>query len=94
MEPSALRQLLIDTGKPQGSGGNIGPFPDMAAAVDALLASLCRVDMDGDGQLTLFDFLAFQSAFASGSLAADFDGDGMLTVFDFLVFQNEFMAGC
>ncbi|MEO1008022.1 MAG: GC-type dockerin domain-anchored protein [Planctomycetota bacterium] len=54
----------------------------------------CRADFDGDGALTIFDFLAFQNAFDSGDLAADFDGDGALTIFDFLAFQNEFDAGC
>ncbi len=55
----------------------------------------CRADIDGDGVLTIFDFLAFQNAFDAGDLSiADFDGDGVLTIFDFLTFQNEFDAGC
>ena len=54
----------------------------------------CRADLDGDGELTLFDFLAFQNAFDAGDPIADFDGDGSLTLFDFLAFQNEFDAGC
>ncbi len=54
----------------------------------------CRVDIDGDGSLTIFDFLGFQNLFDAGDLAADFDGDGELTIFDFLVFQNEYDAGC
>lgn len=94
MDPGDLRQLLIETGKPQGAGGHIGPLPDMASAVDALLGSLCRADIDGDGELTVFDFLGFQNLFATGDLRADFDGDGELTVFDFLAFQNAFAIGC
>ncbi|MEQ9096000.1 MAG: FG-GAP-like repeat-containing protein [Phycisphaerales bacterium] len=54
----------------------------------------CRADFDGDGELTLFDFLAFQNAFDAGEDRADFDGDGELTLFDFLAFQNAFDAGC
>jgi hypothetical protein len=54
----------------------------------------CRADFDGDGSLTIFDFLAFQNAFDSGDARADFDGDGSLTIFDFLAFQNAFAAGC
>ena len=54
----------------------------------------CRADIDGDGELTIFDFLAFQNLFDAGDLGADFDGDGELTLFDFLAFQNEFDAGC
>ncbi|MFI4917098.1 MAG: GC-type dockerin domain-anchored protein [Phycisphaerales bacterium JB060] len=57
-------------------------------------ASGCRADLDGDGSLTIFDFLAFQNLFDAGDPAADFDGDGSLTIFDFLAFQNEFDAGC
>ena len=54
----------------------------------------CRADIDGDGDLTIFDFLAYQNLFDAGDPAADFDGDGELTIFDFLAFQNEFDAGC
>ena len=61
---------------------------------DVLEAPTCRADFDGDGVLTLFDFLAFQNAFDAGDLSADFDSDGALTLFDFLAFQNEFDAGC
>lgn len=54
----------------------------------------CRADLDGDGELTFFDFLVFQNLFAAGDPQADFDGDGSLDFFDFLAFQNEFTAGC
>ncbi|GIW74353.1 MAG: hypothetical protein KatS3mg103_0875 [Phycisphaerales bacterium] len=54
----------------------------------------CPADLDGDGQLTLLDFLAFQNLFDTGDLRADFDGDGQLTLLDFLSFQNAFDAGC
>ena len=54
----------------------------------------CRADMDGDGALTIFDFLTFQNLFAAQDPRADFDGDGQFTIFDFLTFQNEFAAGC
>ncbi len=94
LAPEAVRQLLIDTGKAQGAGGHIGPLPDMAAAVDRLIGLLCPVDMDGDGELTVFDFLAFQTAFDAGEGVADFDRDGRLTIFDFLAFQSGFEAGC
>ena len=54
----------------------------------------CRPDIDGDGELTIFDFLGFQNLFDAGDPAADFDDDGELTIFDFLAFQNAFDAGC
>ena len=54
----------------------------------------CPADLDGDGELTIFDFLAFQNAFDAMDPVADFDGDGDFTIFDFLAFQNAFDAGC
>jgi|GEM_PF-4725423 len=57
-------------------------------------AEPCYADFDGDGELTIFDFLAFQNAFVDGTLAADCDGDGGMSIFDFLCFQNAFAAGC
>ncbi|UYV12480.1 MAG: hypothetical protein NCW75_14430 [Phycisphaera sp.] len=57
-------------------------------------ADACGADLDGDGVLTVFDFLEFQNLFDAGDLAADFDGDGELTLFDFLAFQNAFDLGC
>ncbi|UYV13368.1 MAG: hypothetical protein NCW75_03565 [Phycisphaera sp.] len=74
-------------------------FPDnVAMEIDfvsmEIASDVCAADIDGDGELTLFDFLAFQNLFDAGDLAADFDGDGSLTLFDFLAFQNAFDAGC
>ena len=59
-------------------------------------AACCCADFDSDGVFDVFDFLAFQNAFALGDHRADFDGDGdgELTIFDFLQFQQEFDAGC
>ena len=54
----------------------------------------CPADFDGDGELSIFDFLAFQNLFDLMDPAADFDGDGAFTIFDFLGFQNAFDAGC
>jgi hypothetical protein len=54
----------------------------------------CPADLDADGRLTVFDFLAFFNLYNTGDLAADFDGDGELTVFDLLAFQTAFDAGC
>ncbi|MFI4883173.1 MAG: GC-type dockerin domain-anchored protein [Phycisphaerales bacterium JB064] len=55
---------------------------------------MCQADLDGDGNLTIFDFLAFQNLFDDMDPRADFDGDGDFTIFDFLAFQNAFDAGC
>ncbi|UYV13959.1 MAG: right-handed parallel beta-helix repeat-containing protein [Phycisphaera sp.] len=71
------------------------PFLGFIVANPLADCDACRADIDGDGELTIFDFLGFQNAFDAGDLTvADFDGDGVLTIFDFLAFQNEFDAGC
>ena len=49
-----------------------------------------RADLDGDGLLTVFDFLAFQNFFDAGNMRADFDLNETLDIFDFLAFQNAF----
>ncbi|MEQ8843266.1 MAG: GC-type dockerin domain-anchored protein [Phycisphaerales bacterium] len=64
------------------------------ANFDNVRLTTCRVDLDGDDALTVFDFLAFQNFFAAGDLRADFTGDGALDFFDFLAFQNAFDLGC
>jgi hypothetical protein len=74
----------------QAGPGTLGMINTMRIS----MVAGCRVDLDGDGSLSIFDFLAFQNLFDAGDLAADFDGDGSLTIFDFLAFQNEFDAGC
>ena len=45
LDPATLRELLVATGRPQGSGGLIGPQPDVIAALDA-------IDADRDGLLS------------------------------------------
>lgn len=55
---------------------------------------ICDVDFDGDGKLSIFDFIAYQEAFTDGDPRADFDRDGVLTVFDYLLFQSRFLIGC
>jgi len=82
-----------------GSIDQVGPLADTGATqpdnfVTWTPGDDCRPDLDGDGELTLFDFLTFQNLFADGDPRADFDGDGGLTLFDFLSFQNAFDAGC
>jgi len=75
-------------------GEPVGDRQPGAAHVFDLSCVLCLPDLDADGQLTIFDFLAFQNLFDAGDPIADFDGDGELTVFDFLAFQSAFDAGC
>lgn len=77
----------------------VGAGTNPSGQTEAFLAVLdpqppCRVDLDGDGVPTIFDFLAFQTLFDAGDLRADFDGDGLLTIFDFLRYFDAFDIGC
>ncbi len=96
-EPSFLASAACGLFDP-AAVGTLGAFPDshwiILAEGDVGGGSTCRVDLDGDMALTIFDFLLFSNLFDAGDLGADFDGDMTLTIFDFLVFSNEFDAGC
>ncbi|MEQ8843911.1 MAG: GC-type dockerin domain-anchored protein [Phycisphaerales bacterium] len=72
----------------------VGGVPTGSVDIFDLSCYLCLADLDGDGRLTLFDFLTFLNLFQDGDAQADFDGDGELTLFDFLAFQAAFDAGC
>ncbi|MEO1008944.1 MAG: VCBS repeat-containing protein [Planctomycetota bacterium] len=76
--------------------GTVDFFVGAALGDEALIIDgvACVADFDSDGELTLFDFLAFQNAFDAGEPTSDIDRDGELTLFDFLAFQNAFDAGC
>jgi subtilisin family serine protease len=67
-----------------------------AGRVDAAAAvgGGCAPDLDGDGGLTLFDFLTFVNLFNAKDARADCDGNGAWDLFDFLCFVNGFNAGC
>ncbi|UYV12327.1 MAG: hypothetical protein NCW75_13630 [Phycisphaera sp.] len=71
-----------------------GPYQAQISGVGGVRFFRCFADMNGDSQLDIFDFLAFQNLFAAGDIEADCDEDGELTLFDFLCFQNAFDVGC
>jgi hypothetical protein len=55
----------------------------------------CPPDLTGDGLLNIFDFLAFQTAFANEDPSADFAAPfGVYNIFDYLAFQTAFSNGC
>jgi hypothetical protein len=72
----------------------VGAYAGNAAYFFELTCVDCKPDLDADGALTVFDFLAYLNLFQDGDPLADFDGDGELTIFDFLAFQTAFEAGC
>ena len=83
---ATLSIVVDDAGAPRPV--TLMPTPTLTVVVG------CFADFDGDGELTIFDFLGYQNAFAAGDLRADCDGSGALDIFDFLCFQNAFAAGC
>lgn len=74
-------------------GDEINAIQD-AALFARLGCTPCAADLDFDGELTLFDFLAFQTAWDAQTQAGDFNADGVFDLFDFLAFSNAFDAGC
>jgi photosystem II stability/assembly factor-like uncharacterized protein len=54
----------------------------------------CAPDLNGDGQLDLFDFLEYVNRFNAGDIRADCTGDQVLDLFDFLCYVNLFNEGC
>jgi hypothetical protein len=54
----------------------------------------CAPDLDGNGALDLFDFLAFTNLFNAQDPGADMDNNGAFDLFDFLAYVNLFNAGC
>ena len=71
-----------------------GPYQVHAFGDGGIRVFRCAGDMNGDGEVDIFDFLEFQNLFDAGDLAADCDEDGSLSLFDFLCFQNDFILGC
>ncbi|NEO88714.1 MAG: hypothetical protein F6J87_31490, partial [Spirulina sp. SIO3F2] len=84
-----LAKFLVD-----GPNLYVGRGTSGMMIYDVSSCSACPVDLDGDGELTVLDFLVFQNAFDAGDQLADVDDDGQLTIFDFLVFQSLFQVGC
>lgn len=78
------------TGTPLGpTGSAFGPVYGMAASTNR-----CTANFDNAGGLDIFDFLAFQNAFAASDPRADMNNDGLFDIFDFLGFQNAYAEGC
>jgi len=82
-----------------------GPYfnnPDYATYVDDILitweqSAVPQVpgDANGDGKVTIADFLALQNNFnqAGGWAEGDFNDDGQVTIADFLILQNNWGYG-
>lgn len=89
--PGPIAPALYFGGRFQHAGGM--PSPYLARWGD-LPVPTCTADCDGSGDLAVFDWLCFSTAFSAGDLKADCDASGSLDLFDYLCFVNAFNAGC
>ncbi|MFG0242056.1 MAG: GC-type dockerin domain-anchored protein [Phycisphaerales bacterium JB054] len=61
---------------------------------DAIAASSCPADFNGDGVGNTLDVIAFLNAWVAGDAGADIDGNGEVDTRDVLAFLNVWTAGC
>ncbi|MFG0284529.1 MAG: GC-type dockerin domain-anchored protein [Phycisphaerales bacterium JB039] len=71
------------------SGRQLGEY-----VYESFLGRACPADLDDNGALDFFDFLAFLNLYAAGDMRCDFTGDGVLDASDFVAFQTVYTAGC
>jgi Dockerin type I domain len=62
--------------------------------VDLEQLPACAADVNGDGNLDILDFVAFQQLWQQQDAAADCDGNGLFNILDFVCYQQLFQAGC
>jgi fibronectin-binding autotransporter adhesin len=61
---------------------------------NAVRVHFCYPDCDGDGTLSIDDFICFQTEYALGIDTADCEADGILDINDFICFQTFYAIGC
>lgn len=61
---------------------------------DAIAASACQADFDGDGLADTRDMIAYLQAWAAGDQSADITGDGIVNTRDVIAFLDAWAAGC
>ena len=60
----------------------------------AFLGAGCPADVNGDGNLNVLDFVAFQLLWQAQDPGADCDANAEFNVLDFVCFQQLFVEGC
>ncbi len=97
-----MRALLMSTGLPQQDGANpatqnIGPLPDIEAAILAIVpASHCPGDVNGDNLVNFSDLTTALTQFGRTGvgLSADFDNDGDVDFMDLNEVLTHFGVAC
>ncbi|MCA9278164.1 MAG: hypothetical protein H6815_05155 [Phycisphaeraceae bacterium] len=59
-----------------------------------VMVVMCFADCDGNGSLSIFDYICFGNAYASNDPYADCNLSGSLNIFDYICFGNKYAAGC
>ena len=54
----------------------------------------CPADCNGDGELSVLDFVCFQGEWQNQTAAGDCNGDGQYSILDFVCYQGQFQQGC
>ena len=80
----------VPVGQITGPDGDVGAVTGLAG----LPCEACVIDLDGDCNSTIFDFLLLGNWIEAGDARADLDGDGTIDLFDYLLFLTLFDAGC
>lgn len=94
----ALEHVVLGFGQ-DASGevyvmGNTTGVPFDKTGVVLKIEAACAADCNGDGELTIEDFICFQEQWQAGTGFADCDGNGELNILDFVCFQTLFVGGC
>lgn len=73
-----------------------GNFVDVLEVynVSSCAATNCPADLDCDGQLTVLDFVVFQSLWTVNDARADCDENATFNILDFVCFNQLFTQGC
>jgi hypothetical protein len=70
-------------------------FGQILGVVQSLgIAGGCPVDLNGDGQVSVADYLRFLQLYSAGDARADVNGDGLINVQDYLFFLSLYSRGC
>jgi len=99
LTPAEMREVLTETGHPQSSGGNIGPFPDMVEAADYIISSFepefLLGDVNRDESVNFLDIGPFIGLLASSNyrIEADINFDGQVSFLDIAPFINLLSQG-
>lgn len=95
MTADRLEAIVLNTCVDRGPPGDDEEWGhgrlDLARAAAAVA---CPVDANGDGTLSLADWVVFRDWMTAGDARADLDNNGALTMNDFVAFRNRFVAGC